>query len=185
MYSKEGYIVRIFQKLVAILSPRLMRRALVKSESQPVIEQKTTTQNGDRLTDYECSFIERNTCPDCKGTGFYKGPQGGMCTNIRCANKDCESEFNIAQMFGGDRISDPSPKKKMTEAPRQGKVKIVFVTRADVDPKKASEWYSRGCQDGRNDTLSANIDLDYFGDYMEGWEDGQKAIGKSGNIREE
>lgn len=34
------------------------------------------------------------TCTYCGGTGWYEGPQGGMSTNILCANAKCRHWFN-------------------------------------------------------------------------------------------
>jgi hypothetical protein len=34
-------------------------------------------------------------CPDCGYDKIYEGPQGGMCTNICCANPLCRSAFNV------------------------------------------------------------------------------------------
>lgn len=33
-------------------------------------------------------------CTYCGGTEFYKGPQGGLSTNICCSNPSCEHWFN-------------------------------------------------------------------------------------------
>lgn len=33
-------------------------------------------------------------CTYCNGTEFYKGPSGGMATNMLCANPDCRHWFN-------------------------------------------------------------------------------------------
>jgi hypothetical protein len=35
------------------------------------------------------------TCPDCKGHDFLEGPHGALSVNIKCANPDCRSEFNV------------------------------------------------------------------------------------------
>lgn len=40
-------------------------------------------------------------CPDCHGDMFLMGPQGGCAQNIKCANKECGSEFNVAPFDGG------------------------------------------------------------------------------------
>lgn len=49
--------------------------------------------------------IATNHCPDCGGDGFYEGPSGGLSTNIKCANPECGSEFNVTPMIGiADRI---------------------------------------------------------------------------------
>lgn len=45
--------------------------------------------------------IAKGICPDCGSKkGFYKGPSGGMSTNIFCANSECRSGFNFTPMFG-------------------------------------------------------------------------------------
>src|SRR4051812_41918984 len=41
-------------------------------------------------------MICRNTCPDCKGFGFYGGPRGGISQHIYCANAKCRAAFNIS-----------------------------------------------------------------------------------------
>ena len=40
-------------------------------------------------------------CPDCRGTEFLAGPEGGMCINFACAN--CWSRFNDRACFGIDQ----------------------------------------------------------------------------------
>ncbi len=32
-------------------------------------------------------------CPDCGGTEFFAGPQGGFSENVKC--KKCGAEFNV------------------------------------------------------------------------------------------
>jgi len=44
------------------------------------------------------------TCPDCKGTSFLKGPEGGLSINIKCANLDCGSKFNVCPPWFIERI---------------------------------------------------------------------------------
>ena len=41
-------------------------------------------------------------CPDCGGTKFLKGPEGGNCINFKCAQ--CGAEFNDMLVFGVERI---------------------------------------------------------------------------------
>lgn len=50
--------------------------------------------------------IANNLCPDCGSReGFYKGPSGGLSTNIFCVNRVCRSGFNITPVIGtADRI---------------------------------------------------------------------------------
>lgn len=33
-------------------------------------------------------------CPDCSGTKWYEGPEGGVAMNIKCANPACGHWFN-------------------------------------------------------------------------------------------
>jgi hypothetical protein len=46
-------------------------------------------------------WIRKDKCPDCKGTGFWEGPRGGININIFCKNAECRSGFNIA-VFAGE-----------------------------------------------------------------------------------
>ena len=58
--------------------------------------------------------IMSGACPDCLavGKGFYKGPSGGMSTNIQCV--ECEAWFNVTSFgaFGGGGIAERIPGKK-------------------------------------------------------------------------
>jgi hypothetical protein len=45
-------------------------------------------------------------CPYCKGTKFFEGPQGGMSTNILCANNECRHWFNYTPMPTGEYLLD-------------------------------------------------------------------------------
>jgi hypothetical protein len=56
----------------------------------------------------ERASIQENRCPDCKQEGFFKGPQGGACTNIMCRNPACGSRFNVGPL-ACQRISLPMP----------------------------------------------------------------------------
>lgn len=38
------------------------------------------------------SLLDKGECPDCSCCFFHHGPEGGLTTNIKCAN--CGSEFN-------------------------------------------------------------------------------------------
>lgn len=58
------------------------------------------------------------TCTYCGGTEFYSGPEGGLSTNILCANPNCRHWFNYS---GGmlpledlNRI-EPSDAQKIAE----------------------------------------------------------------------
>jgi hypothetical protein len=37
--------------------------------------------------------VQKIRCLDCDGEEFYRGPSGGLCTNLKCAG--CGSEFNV------------------------------------------------------------------------------------------
>ena len=39
-------------------------------------------------------------CTYCGGEDFYSGPQGGMMTNICCANRSCRHWFNVCPELG-------------------------------------------------------------------------------------
>lgn len=81
---------------------------------------KATSKNGERLTDYESRFTHQNKCPDCRGAGFYEGPDGGGSINVVCANEDCSSRFNIMGPFGVKRISNPSPNRLVATEKNDG-----------------------------------------------------------------
>lgn len=46
-------------------------------------------------------------CPDCGSEDFLKGPEGGMCTNIKCSR--CGSKFNVCPPIFAERIDSKSP----------------------------------------------------------------------------
>jgi len=56
------------------------------------------------------------TCIFCCGCEFLEGPHGGMSVNIKCANPDCDAQFNITpgvpgfneQVIGEPRNGEPS-----------------------------------------------------------------------------
>ena len=67
-----------------------------------------------KLSDSEKRILQNGRCPDCSCGDFLQGPEGGLCTNIKCANPDCGSLFNVGWFldpsnFFGERISEPSP----------------------------------------------------------------------------
>lgn len=72
------------------------------------------------LTAREVADLDKGRCPDCNGIGFLEGPHGGMNVNIQCANPVCKSKFNVIPGLGGsfgkERISEPSPARKLLEA---------------------------------------------------------------------
>lgn len=53
------------------------------------------------------AIANRHVCPDCGSDKFHMGPQGGMCQNIKCANKACGSEFNVAPFEDGQFLDVP------------------------------------------------------------------------------
>jgi hypothetical protein len=66
-----------------------------------------------QLTEAEVAKLDKNICPDCGGTAFLEGPHGGLSVNVKCANRGCQSKFNLVPglygSFGKERISRPSP----------------------------------------------------------------------------
>ena len=44
--------------------------------------------------------LSQKGCPDCGCSDFNEGPSAGLSVNIRCANEECHSEFNIMPMGG-------------------------------------------------------------------------------------
>ncbi len=45
------------------------------------------------LGDQDLTSLLDGECPDCGGTRFLQGPQGGLADNIECAR--CHSRFNF------------------------------------------------------------------------------------------
>ena len=53
------------------------------------------------LTESEEAEMEKGLCPWCGASdGFLRGPEAGMCTNIKCANPNCGAEFNVGPLTG-------------------------------------------------------------------------------------
>jgi len=63
------------------------------------------------LTEKEMhSLMKEGLCPFCRGDQFYEGPQGGLSTNIFCANEACKAGFNLPPLnipFTGQLIREP------------------------------------------------------------------------------
>lgn len=61
------------------------------------------TKELEELTDEEIDFISKHAkCPDCKKGNLLKGPTAGASMNVKCSNKDCDTELNLA--FAGNSI---------------------------------------------------------------------------------
>jgi len=45
------------------------------------------------------TWARPGSCPDCGNRHLLAGPQGGLCTNIECA--DCGARFNTASVIPG------------------------------------------------------------------------------------
>ena len=80
----------------------------------------------EKLTEKEVVALDAGKCPDCGSEHFYHGPQGGMNTNIRCANDNCRAEFNVifgmAGSFGKERLERPV----VSVLPLQPRARIEF-----------------------------------------------------------
>jgi len=50
----------------------------------------------------KAKLLEEGICPDCDSKTFYRGPEGGLSTNIRCV--DCGSKFNVCPPYFAERI---------------------------------------------------------------------------------
>jgi hypothetical protein len=59
------------------------------------------------------ALYNSHMCPDCDCDKFTMGPQGGMCQNIKCANPDCGSEFNVAPFEDGQWLDTPFLAKRI------------------------------------------------------------------------
>ncbi|MBA7482928.1 hypothetical protein ES707_18432 [subsurface metagenome] len=56
------------------------------------------------VTEEERRKLSKGICPDCGNTRFLEGPHGGGAVNVKCANKECESKFNLCWPFTPERI---------------------------------------------------------------------------------
>ena len=48
--------------------------------------------------------LQKNGCLDCGCKDFLQGPSGGMAQNVKCANDECGSKYNIMPMGWAERI---------------------------------------------------------------------------------
>ena len=53
--------------------------------------------------DEESNYI-KPVCFDCGGTEFLEGPSDGVITNIKCADKDCGSEYRYTGFGPMERL---------------------------------------------------------------------------------
>lgn len=53
-------------------------------------------------------------CPDCLETIWVEGPQGGMSTNMYCANEQCEAGFNLGVIGGEVLVAERIVPSKLT-----------------------------------------------------------------------
>ena len=53
------------------------------------------------------ALYNQHSCPDCGQDRFTMGSQGGACQNIKCANPECGSEFNVAPFEDGQWLDAP------------------------------------------------------------------------------
>lgn len=75
-----------------------------KRRSPVVSKFERSYKNRESLTEDEMKYISSTyRCPDCTGD-LREGPSGGMSTNYKCTT--CESKYNLAIPFFGQRISD-------------------------------------------------------------------------------
>lgn len=60
-----------------------------------------------QLSGPERVAIGSGRCPDCGGTQFLAGSSAGYSEDVRCANPECGSEFNVCPPYLAERISTP------------------------------------------------------------------------------
>ena len=86
----------VFRELEAV------QGALVGMVNYLLKEQKPV-QEGGGLSDREKELLlKEQSCPDCGGMTFYKGPEAGLSTNIKCFK--CGSKFNVCPPVFAERI---------------------------------------------------------------------------------
>lgn len=83
-----GFIIGLATTLAVVFLLGACRSAGVFDQESADIYRRQTKKDLSRLLQAEPE------CPDCAGHRFYSGPEGGLCTNIKCANPECGSEFN-------------------------------------------------------------------------------------------
>lgn len=57
-----------------------------------------------KVSEEEKEKLRKGICPDCGGIEFLEGPHGGLAVNVKCANEECGSKFNICWPFTPERI---------------------------------------------------------------------------------
>ena len=66
------------------------------AEKKPIREGKGLSAREKEL------LLKEQSCPDCGGVTFYKGPEAGLSTNIKCFK--CGSKFNVCPPIFAERI---------------------------------------------------------------------------------
>lgn len=72
-------------------------------------------------------------CTYCKGTAWFRGPEGGVSVNILCANKACRHWFNFTppldQLDDLKRVEPTPDEKAREEAIRKSAADAEFIER--------------------------------------------------------
>jgi hypothetical protein len=78
------------------------------------------------LSEEELEWLRKEQCPDCRSyRGFLRGPRAGLAVNVKCANPECGSRFNVGPLLlGAQRISEPMPDKPQTSTRETEKSKL-------------------------------------------------------------
>jgi hypothetical protein len=93
-------VLAVFQLSNYFLSPRRDLSPKEYPHGGRVVEGFSGRELKDTPAGKLGASIMNGVCPDCGSKeGFYQGPQGGISTNIFCANPKCRSGFNFTNMF--------------------------------------------------------------------------------------
>jgi hypothetical protein len=67
-------------------------------------------------------------CTYCGGTEFLRGPEGGMATNILCANPKCRHWFNYAPPFELEDLNrvEPTPEERAVELAKSNAAALAY-----------------------------------------------------------
>jgi LSD1 subclass zinc finger protein len=58
----------------------------------------------EKLTGRKKALLQRAYCPDCETRTLLKGPEGGLCRNVKCST--CGAEFNVGPVSAERIVPD-------------------------------------------------------------------------------
>ena len=70
------------------------------SRVKEFFKKEDTRYENEKLFDH----LYEKGCVDCGCKDFLEGPSGGIAQNVKCANDECGSKYNIMPMGWAERI---------------------------------------------------------------------------------